>query len=342
MFRSRAEAQEPEPGEDISAAIVSAARDARPLALSALAADPLLPKAHALLAIASENDATRSEIARMGQALNRRDVTLQGVILQNALAEGDYDATFGAINRILRVSPERSDEFYPVLTDALLQDGAAPALSRLASDPPLWFDGFLLFAVERDASLLRLASVRRDVDVKNADFDRRLVRRLSITGEFATAQEIYRLASASRETPEAEAEHAIRFAYPPFDWDLANEGGLRARPTRDEKAIRFTVRRGRNGTVMQRFIEAPKESLQLRIEHDLKLENRIEPARVQASCGWAEQPFFDTDLVASPARYAVPVPSGNCDFVRIRLFARPVLMGAAFSGEIKRFDVERR
>ena len=106
-------------GVKTEADIPLSARKALPMARRAFALDPLSPKSLAIMAMAEPDRVVRRTMLTKASAINRRDLLLQGLVLEEAVAAGDYRATLEVFDRILRVHPEQKVAFFPILTDAL-------------------------------------------------------------------------------------------------------------------------------------------------------------------------------------------------------------------------------
>ena len=97
------------------------AKAARPWALEAYRREPLVPKAHAILALAEDVPERRKTILDAALALNRREPRLQAVVLQEQVANADYPAAIASLDRILRVKPSQDKELFPILTSVFAQ-----------------------------------------------------------------------------------------------------------------------------------------------------------------------------------------------------------------------------
>ena len=80
-----------------TAAVVRSAQNSLSLARDALQAEPLLSRSLTLVGLAQEDLEQQGEFLELADAINRRDVSLQGVRLGNKVAAEDYDGVFETV-----------------------------------------------------------------------------------------------------------------------------------------------------------------------------------------------------------------------------------------------------
>ncbi|MEO0698813.1 MAG: hypothetical protein AAFY81_03740, partial [Pseudomonadota bacterium] len=136
-----------------------AATAAAPIALRAISTDPLLPRAHAVLA-ASLDPSQRSAFLSSASALHRRNLSLQGQVLQEALQANDPDVVIETLDQILRVNPEYEEEFFGVLIGAMRDERSVPAFARILDGSTGWHARFLFEAAGDVPSLDNLLQLR--------------------------------------------------------------------------------------------------------------------------------------------------------------------------------------
>lgn len=284
--------------------------------------EPLLPRAHALLVIGAKDSQKRRELLTRASLLNRRDVVLQGLVLEQHIADIDYNASILTLDQLLRVHPERSQNFFPILTQALAVDGTVPVFAQLLESPLPWRDAFLGSAVADERARLNLARLRERIDFGNLEFDRRLISGLVAQGEIAAAADLYTAISTPPAREDAKPSLAWRAEYPPFDWQLADDAGLRAQPGDDPEKLEISVRPGRGGVLAARVLQTPAAPFAIGIAHDVTPVGQIEDVRLQLTCAGATAPFYDESFTAGVSRFAVQTVPDACDHLRLVIFGR--------------------
>lgn len=118
------------------------------LARRLLAAEPLPGEAYRILAQAADAAGARSAAERLYAIAARhapRDLPAQAQLTQAALTAGDYPQALARIDLILRATPPRGTQVFPLLAQLAADPKFAAALAdALARDPP-WRDGFLAY-----------------------------------------------------------------------------------------------------------------------------------------------------------------------------------------------------
>ncbi|MEP3052156.1 MAG: hypothetical protein ABJP48_05360 [Erythrobacter sp.] len=317
-------------------ALTASAGEVEQLALAAIQREPLLPKAHAILALAQANVQNRSAISEAAVLLNRRDASLQGVLLQDQIARSDIPAAVATVDRIMRVNPESSEQFYPILLSALKERDGSEPLVRLIEEGSPAMDGFLRFAVEQDDALPRLADLRENFVLVSEAFDRRLVNKLAGIGDFEAAERIY-FAAAGRPAQSSALDWLVD--YPPLDWRLSNAAGLRAQTVRNGPGVEINVRPGRSGLLMQRFIRTPVGPFEVRIGHSLAPAAQLEDVQLQLSCGLGRGPFLAGAFAEGTSSFSVEQVPLECDFMQLAIFARMATARSRLRGEIQSVEL---
>ena len=330
-------------GVKTEADIPLSARKALPMARRAFALDPLSPKSLAIMAMAEPDRVVRRTMLTKASAINRRDLLLQGLVLEEAVAAGDYRATLEVFDRILRVHPEQKAAFFPILTDALKNPAAAGELGALLEQDSTWHEQFLEFAAaDKDAlpNLARLRLSRTDADPK---IDQRLVAGLVQGGNIALAHQIYAKATGTTSAPDGKATQRTDWSkdYPPFDWKLADDAGFRAQPAIASTSLDVFIRSGKGGVLAERLVATPPAGTVLKIAHTLTPASQVRDLRVQASCPGDETPALDQPLRIQPMQITLPALAGRCGFMRIAIYGRSWSGRSAIRGEITRFEIDR-
>ncbi|MCK0129817.1 hypothetical protein [Erythrobacter sp. F6033] len=304
-----------------------AARSARSLAVEALRRDPTSAKALALLAL-SEPETERHKAAIAASQLNRRDLTLQGLTLEARLANEETSQVIETLDQILRVHPEYSREFFPVLGQALENPAAIPAFVRYLDGSSPWHEYFFTnYAVGQASLRPNLATIRLEQPIGDANFDRRLVSQLAKDGEFATAQALFdHLNSAKGDEKSGTGQVGWSSDFPPFDWNFTDESGFRAQASLDGELLEIFARPGNGGAIAERIFAMPQTPFELRLEQNETNANQAENVRIELSCPGQSEPFLTERLALGRNQIAVAEAPG-CDQMRLVINAR------AFSGE---------
>lgn len=286
-------------------------------AVKALAYEPLLPKAHAILALSEADPVRQRQLIDLASRLNRRDSALQGLVLQSKVNSKDYAGTIETLDQILRVNPERGAEFYPLLTKALQQPVTIPAFRELLSRPLPWRDAFLMHAVMDPVAARNLATIRKDIRIDNREFNQALTANLVRNGDLVAAADLYgRLAKpAASKTGEWPSD------FPPFDWTFANEPGMRAQPSRDGQSLEFTVDPGNGGVLASRLVPRPAQPFTVRVKHEVASGSSAEDLKLTLTCLGGNGPFFETVLGSGKESFDVR-QAPACDYMLLAINGR--------------------
>lgn len=297
----------------------TAARAAEVQARAALAATPLAPRAHAILALAASSPQQRSQILDAASALNRRDLALQGLVLEQHLARGDYAETLKTLDQMQRVNVRMRQTFFPLLVQALNEPGTEQLFVEMLDLSAPWHELFLRFALDDAGARLKLAAIRAELTINDPEFDRRLISRLAAQGELEVAQQMYRLVQGDRQSSDETSIWAAE--YPPFDWALSEEPDMRAQPSRNSETLEIFVRPGSGGVVAQRIMDFPPTAFAI----TTTLETgpaRPGAVRIEIHCAADGRELFAAPLANGANRIAVAALAGDCAQPRLAIHAR--------------------
>ncbi|RGP41814.1 hypothetical protein BPTFM16_02123 [Altererythrobacter insulae] len=319
--------------------IEAAAQAASSMALDALRSDPLAPKAQAILAIAAEDRERRRAILDVAALLNRRDISLQGVLLEQHVSGNDYDSAIATLDQILRVHPEQSSQFFPLLSSTLSTDETIPLFAEMLDGSSPWHGRFLRFASRQRQTLPNFAKLRPLIETEEDLIDRRLIFGLVEIGDIAGAELLYRNATGQGVGIASEGFLDWRAKYAPIDWRLADEAGFRAQLAPDENSLEVSVRPGKGGMVAARLINAPAVPFTIRVEHRIALQNQLRDVRVQLLCPNSTTPFFDERLSRQGDGFEVAAVPEGCDYQILAINARAWSGRSALSGTIRSIEI---
>ena len=304
----------------------------------ALTHEPLLPKAHAILALSQSDPARRTRILELASRLNRRDLTLQGLVLQSKLDARDYDGTIDVLDQILRVNPERGAEFFPVLTTALRQEATTPAFRKLLARPLPWRDDFLIEAVRDPAAARNLAMIRQSTPIGKTEFNRALVASLVSSGDVDVAWTVY-----LQLTSLLPSGRDVRWAsdFPPFDWTFADEAGMRAQPDRNGESLEFSVDPGRGGILASRLLLRPEAPFSIHARPQFDAASSAKDLKLTLACLGEAAPFLEATFADQQPSLDVRQLPG-CDYLVLTLSGRAWTGSAPLNGSISAIRISHR
>lgn len=303
------------------AKLAKAAVRAFPLALNALRYEPLVPKAHVILAISDADPARKRQIVALSSQLNRRDLALQALVLEQSLADNDYPAVIETLDQILRVHPKRQADFFPLLVQALADEKTVPAFVGILTKPLPWRDAFLNFAVKDTTALANLARIRAKINFGNSEFDKRLVANLVGTGDIRAGEGVYAVVTDAARADGRAADTRWRIDYPPFDWNLSDRSGFRAQLSDDDDAISFEADPGNGGVVASRIIAAPKGAFGLDIVHDIEPAAQRKDIKIALKCWGQTESFFEGPLSGNANTFRLS-SAPACRYLEVAIVAR--------------------
>lgn len=284
----------------------------------ALIYEPLLPQAHSILILSERDSRRKDRMIALASQLNRRELSLQGLVLQNRIDVGDYPGAINTLDQILRVHPERKAEFFPVLTDALKQRGTNGAFRELLAKPLPWRESFLLYAVRDPKAAANLGVIRKNVNFESSEFDRGLVAKLASIGDIEAAAGIYRL--LAKDGSKDSGGQWIS-AYPPFDWTFADKTGLRAQVGRDNRYLEFAIDPGNGGILASRLITLPSPPVTITIRQILEQGSSSKDLKLTLACYGQKAPFFEAAFGETNGRFDIERRPA-CNYVSLAIVGR--------------------
>lgn len=310
------------------------AREALPLAREALRCGPLLPKAYGIAVAASNDSETGAQLLAGAAGLDRRDLFLQGLVLQGHLARRDAAATTETLDDILRVHPAREAEFFPSLANAMTQFGGVDELASMLDGSAPWHSRFLDYAVGQPAALTELANLYPHLNQISDTFEQRLVQNLGAAGNLEEAWNVYRRALMRKERSSAPSDWKWGTAFPPFDWAYTSAPGRRVQPSLDMKSLEIMINRGQGGVLAVRTVRAPQGPAVVSLDHNL------EPAysdnfRVLVECAGGSQTLLDQSLTGTPAKWTIARRPPGCSFLVLKLYGRALATDSRITGQIE-------
>lgn len=316
------------------ATISKAAQTASEGARHAHQLEPLSPKAHTILALAAPNLQTKNEIIDLASQMNKRQLVLQGLLLEKHIAENSYPKAIETLDQTLRVHPEVSDRFFPSLVLVLKLDTTLPQFVDLFANPIPWRQQFLNFAIRDESALQNLAALRAEVVLDDKNFDKRLIARLIEQGDLDRAQSVYQVVQPNSGGKSKPGRLDWLSDYPPFEWRLASERGLRADVVDNGSALLLDLLPGRGGVVASRLINPASSRFFLRIDHELKWAGRPDQLKLRVLCFPTKQVALEAQIIDLSEEFVVDSNGLSCDAYMLELAARVWTDSDALQGRI--------
>ncbi|MBV7258507.1 tetratricopeptide repeat protein [Erythrobacter crassostreae] len=304
-----------------------AALAVREEALQALRHDPTAVKAHVLIAMAQEKGEKRDALALAASKLNRRDLALQGVMLQVYLEKDDSPRAVQTLDQILRVHPSYSADFFPILGEALRDDQGPTTFARYIDGTSPWHtDFFANYAVREEPLLANVAKLRMERELADERFDQQLIRRLAETGRAEEAQDLFFAIAGADEDTSTNGTLDWTARFPPFHWQFVDQPDLRGQASTDETQLEIYARTGNGGVIAQRIVAPPQGPFAIELALLDATAGRKESVRLRLQCPGDPAPFFVEPLDKGQNRFTFE-SKPNCSQMLLTIFAR------AFSGE---------
>lgn len=301
--------------------------------------EPLTPSSHVVLAFSENDTETRSRIVKLASQLDRRETRLQGLVLRDQVAAQDYPGAVNTLDRILRVRPSRSEELFPSLLAVFTQEGAVQEFARILDGSSPWHQSFFEAAVREKAALPNLLKLRRGESFKDQELDRTLLKNLVLAGYIEPAYQFY-LTMPDAESGDSGSE-LLNWASTlvPFEWKFADEGGLRAQPSRQGDTLEIRARPGNGGIVATRVIKAPPVPFRVVVNHNVSPVDVTRDIDIAMRCMGGKVPLFSVDLVKlGPGQEVTSLPP-SCEFIELTIAARAWSGRASLSAEIDQIRV---
>lgn len=337
--------------EQVSAAIFSSsiamdsepehsARIAKNSALTAYRKEPLSPEAHAILALAQKSRKKRSRLIEIASELDRREPTLQALVLQEHVQAKSYASSVRTLDEILRVRPARSAELFPVLLSVFVQPGAASDFVGVLDGTSPWHNRFVNFAVNQPSALKNLVELRYRVDFQDLKFDQALIRNLVRQGELEYGYDFYNRLVSGRSAHSGEENSGWTSTYGPFDWRLTEDSDFRAQPGLDGNELELYVKPGNGGVFAERILEVPAAPFRVEVNHSIVPRGVAKDVQIELRCISEAQAFVEQEFDESPLGISVKNVPKSCRFMEVSLHARAWSGRSALRGSIQPLVIE--
>ena len=312
----------------------AAARRAEMWARLAYLKEPLTPNSLAILALAEDQEKSRSLVVDLASTLNRRELTLQGLVLQEHVLAENYGGAVGTIDEILRVRPSRSAELFPVLLSVFVQEGAVEEFSRVLDGSSPWHKRFISYAIGKPEALANLVELRSRQSFDDPKLDQTFLRNLAAGGDLEASFTLYRLLSEEGSAGRSNQVLSWVSTFEPFDWSFVDSPEFRAQTSQNSDNLELYIRPGNGGPFAKRTIRAPEVPFAISVTHEIRPSNLSQDVKVVLTClGSGEQimevPFGENEMSHSIDR----LPSG-CSYLELALHGRAWSGKSALKGEI--------
>ena len=292
--------------------------------------EPLTPESHAILALAQQD----SQVIGLAAQLNRREPTLQALVLQEHVTAENYAGAVESLDGILRVRPSRSSELFPVLLSVFAQDGAVEEFAEVLDGTSPWHQQFLNYAVAQPTALPNLAQLRTQVDFNEQKFDQALLRNLAQQNEIQLGYDLYNQFARGDRRSSEEGILSWESTYTPFDWRLKNNADFRAQPSLDGADLELYVRPGSGGVFATRIIKSPQAPFSFFAKHQITPRDLSEDVQISLRCTQDPEPFSQGEFSRDGLNLSIENVPANCLFMEIALQARAWSGQSALKGTI--------
>jgi len=314
-----------------------------PLARQVVAKEPLAPAAWTILALAQKDDAKKDAILLAASKLNRRTPLLQSNLLLLYASRDDYFNSIGVLNQILTVYPEQNQTLFPILIQAVKDEGSIPEFVRALSKSPSWSDSFLRAASADSDTLPNLTQIRMGLFDKvtvEPNTDKAIIGALVKAGRIESAAALYRrISEPSARGMRGSARKFQKIDWgttiPPFDWQLNDDPGARAQVGGKPERLAFFVKSGKAGTIAERLIVSPRAPFVLKIVHDMVPLAQLNDVEIRVQCAKSKEILIELAFLESPSSYPISGIPENCGMISISIFARAWSDKPDLKGEIR-------
>lgn len=303
---------------------------ARGEALGALHRDLTQATAYAMFGAVADLSGQYDQ-ARAGMlasdALSRRVLLAHLWLIQDAVVRGQVAGALRNFDVALRTSGDAQLLLFPVLGRALNDDRLVPAITALLQSRPPWAAGFLYATIADGQASTNLVQVMERLvpspDYAGTPLRPLLVAQLVAAGDYTNARRLAaaRLPLAGR-SPVVDPTFTDPRGDVPFNWELTDDGTLRAARIGDRPGLQVDAGDGAGGVAASQLLMLAPGSYAL---SSLREGDPISTAGAPAwtiSCGGSDQPLAALAMAApgrSDVGFAVPP---ECPFQWLRLTVR--------------------
>lgn len=312
----------------------AAARSAENWARLAYLKEPLTPKSLAVLALASDTKQSRTEAVNLASVLNRRELTLQGLVLQEHVLAENYGGAIGTIDELLRVRPSRSAELFPVLLSVFAEDGNVEEFARVLDGTSPWHKQFFRYALGKPEALTNLLKLRFRQSFGDQRLDQTLVRNLAEEGNLDASFVLYSRLSDPETVEQSKQVLNWISTFEPFDWSFVDNAEFRAQTSRNSNELELYIRPGNGGQFAKRIIRAPKVPFTISAEHEIGPSNSYQDVKIAVTCIENGKLVSEASFGEEGISESISSLPFGCSYLEIALHGRAWSGQSALRGEI--------
>lgn len=305
-------------------------------AMRAFARDGLSTEAAAILALAQDQADQRSATLDAVSELSLRGRLLNFGLMQSAAEAGDNEAALAALDRLMVLYTNVRSQLIPAMAEYLEDESTLPAFEQILRADPEWAGALFSYRGGGPDSVGAIGRLRvrlgDAVTIDPAD-DRRLLRSLVNADHWEEATALYGLLGDSGNgTDDYPDELDWANAFPPFEWQMADDRDFHARPNLDGADISVRIDGGRGGDFATRLVSWPEGADHLWIEHTMEPTTQLGDMSVRLSCAETDEVLAETEF--TPTVTTVQLPETECRWIEIALAGRAWTGRTRLSGEI--------
>ena len=294
--------------------------------------DPLATEAATILALSETSFGKRNEVISSLLDLSRRGRFLSLAALQNSAENEDIPSGILALDRMLRLYPGYSDQLMAALMTYIEQDRALPAFEQVLSTRPKWRNDFFSAPSATEEGLHNLAVLRLrlgpDYPLNDAS-QTQLIAKLIAKGKWDEALAIRDMHTQRKSVGESSSLAWIS-EDPIFDWVLANNRQMFARPNPGRDQLRIKVQPGQGGILAAKLIRLPRGSHSLKYRHELQPNQDLKNFSLSLACAKSEELIAKVSLVRAEGQ--LDISHAQCEWVYIALTGRVFSTGLEVEG----------
>lgn len=260
------------------------------LAREALRKDPTVLSAWSALALlragSGDLDGANAVFSGLGRYA-QRDLPTQLWLIDQRVRQGDIEGALQHYDIALRTKKSSDDILLPVLVGATREPAVNARLAPILAERPNWERAFLVRLAMSAPDDARLASLLEDTyRADTAGMDDALIniaRRMAAQDAPRPAWRVFRLVdSRAAATPVRNASFERNNRWPPFDWELADEGPVTAlianRPTGKGRVLDVRVASDSRGEAARQLLALPAG--RYRLIGEAGTFDNVRPARI--------------------------------------------------------------
>lgn len=232
------------------------------LARDAFLSEPLAAEAPRVLAfyndtLGPDEKQSARALMRMVPKVSKRETAANIWLSEDYAVLGDDARALYFFDLTMRVSTESTLLLLPRLVEIASRDDAIRPLANLLEADPPWLDQFWREAVKqvpRAQSVAKLRRLTAPPDGMRDEVDRQLLANLVQQQQFGEASRLAAFLAGRQASSAFVSNFDTVPAFPPFDWELINEGGYGAFVDEEEMSLLLSASPGEQGVAARRLL----------------------------------------------------------------------------------------